>query len=515
MVKFTYKEDHPLRIYMEGDPVDLERIVQTLRSMFYEETEYSKDEDVDNIVFMDGDSLYFPRGLYHIVVGILARSKIDISVDSYVPPKERVQDLHIDPDILSGVTLRPYQVDAANAALSHKYGIVQVSTGGGKTEIVLAMLRYLMQSTDSGKFIVCVPSTKLLYQTYDRALSRGIEEKDISILGDSNHLDTTKRVCIATVQTLIRRLDSEEYREWFRDLKMFVMDEAHHCSARTFFTVVDALHAEYTIGVTAEPFYNDATHKVQDLIVRGTLGSILYRILVPQLVELGYLSKPYLISFNSQSTKSHLYNSINWKVVYKELIIENPLRNALLVDIADALVHIGKNPLVLISQIKHGEFLASEISKRGHTVAMMTGGQEVALYYDGRIIEERVDKDGTTAREFTDGIIDVLIGTSVLDEGADIPSLSSVILAGGGKSPLKVVQRVGRGLRPKKGDNTTWIIDFLDNFNVVTKSHYKKRHDVLMQLGMPSYQVLNTQNLIETMEQYKSILINTAGSSNN
>jgi len=507
MIKFLQKEGHKLRVYIEGDIFNISSLITYLRSSFYYETDYSDEDDVDNIIFQDGDEYFFPIGLYNIILGITTKLNIEVSPDSMIPPVLVSEDVDIENTILDGIVLRPYQLDAARAALSNKRGIIQVSTGGGKTEIVLAIIKYLYDKVD-GNFILCVPSTKLLYQTRDRAISRGFDENDFSILGDGNNIDESKRFCISTVQTLTRRVDIEDHKDWLSKVSMLVMDEAHHCSARTFFKVVDAVGAEYTLGVTAEPFYNDKTHKIQDLIVRGTLGPVLYRILVPQLVDLGYLSKPYLLTFHTQTDKPHLSKSLNWHTINKNLVIENQLRNDLIVRIAQSLIKIGKNPLILISQISHGAHLSSMISSGGYRVAMLTGGSSVDIYQDGRIIDQYKDPDGTINIDFTEGRVDVLVGTSVLDEGADIPSLSSVILAGGGKSPLKVVQRVGRGLRPKSGDNTTWIIDFIDNFNVVTYSHFRKRSAILSQLGMPTYQIIDSRDTDKVLSEYKSILIN-------
>jgi superfamily II DNA or RNA helicase len=65
-----------------------------------------------------------------------------------------------------------------------------------------------------------------------------------------------------------------------------------------------------------------------------------------------------------------------------------------------------------------------------------------------------------------------IVATPVFDEGADIPHLKVVLLAGGGKSPIKIIQRIGRGMRRKtEGENEVEIYDFLDTGNRYTKKH--------------------------------------------
>jgi superfamily II DNA or RNA helicase len=49
------------------------------------------------------------------------------------------------------------------------------------------------------------------------------------------------------------------------------------------------------------------------------------------------------------------------------------------------------------------------------------------------------------------GEIDVLVGSTILDVGVDVPSVGAVIIAGGGKAEVEFRQRVGRGYEQKKG----------------------------------------------------------------
>jgi superfamily II DNA or RNA helicase len=72
----------------------------------------------------------------------------------------------------------------------------------------------------------------------------------------------------------------------------------------------------------------------------------------------------------------------------------------------------------------------------------------------------------------------VLIGSTILDVGVDVPSVGAVILAGGGKAEVEMRQRVGRGLRAKKNQaNVCFISDFIDISNKHLMSHsYERKH---------------------------------------
>jgi superfamily II DNA or RNA helicase len=78
------------------------------------------------------------------------------------------------------------------------------------------------------------------------------------------------------------------------------------------------------------------------------------------------------------------------------------------------------------------------------------------------------------------GKIDVLIGTTILDVGVDVPAVGLVCLAGGGKAEVALRQRIGRGLRAKKrGPNVAFIMDFNDGMNSYLIDHCRQRRLII------------------------------------
>ena len=481
-MRLYQKSDKPLRIYLEGNQFDITRLLTSLCNKFYQATEYSKEDDIDNIIFQDeSNEYYFPVGILAIITAELSR--LNIAYDLDIEKSSEVCTIEsIPPTLLDGIELREYQLSAIEAALTHKRGLLKVPTGGGKTEIMIGISRYILDNKD-GNILICVPTANLLHQTYERLLLRGIPETLISRYGDGCKLHTNRRVCIATVQTVYRRLEDKQFQSWYSDLICLVVDEAHHLACRTWYTMIDRLAPEYNLGVSAEPFYGDKDHMIRDLILRGTVGSILYQIPITYLIEKGYLSKPYMIALDTKYT-GNIYGITDWRVVNKSGIIINKSRNNCIKEAAVKLINREKNPLILVQQISHGQQLAKMISEEGYIVAVLTGGLKVAIYSNGVEVDNFKDVEGDTKRRFQEGMIHAMIGTSTMDEGVDVPILSSVILAGGGKSKLKLLQRLGRGLRKKEGSNCTILVDFQDRFNVVTNSQFKKRESSMMTLGV-------------------------------
>lgn len=495
---FKQLEGKPLRVYIESDAESIQRLSALLYQRFYPDynpepknAEDPEDEsvEVDNLIFLDEEKnqFYFPAGLVPIMKDNAERLGFEVTVEMLEEVLVEESKLNISPYLVDGIELRDYQLDAVKYSLLYKRGIIQSPTGSGKSSMMIGVCKYLLESQE-GNMIMCVPTTYLLHQTYENAIKGGLSEDVLGRYGDGYQIDPSKRIIIATVQTLSRRLLSGDAQllEWVKDIKCVIYDECQHIGSKSWHSVADKLQPEYLLGFSAEPFYNDKDNVMRDLLLRGTVGPILYRVSIKDLIDRGYLSKPYVIALET-SYPGGIYTLINWQVVNKLGIVNNPNRNALICETASMLIELNKNPLILVQQIAHGNELGKTISMNGRKVAVMTGGMTTTMYMDGREVDVFRDEEGLTKKQFQEGLIDALIGTSTMDEGVDMPSLSSVILAGGGKSKLKLVQRVGRGLRPKKGDNTTFIIDFQDKFNLVTHKQFKSRKDTFTNNHIPVY----------------------------
>jgi len=123
--------------------------------------------------------------------------------------------------------------------------------------------------------------------------------------------------------------------------------------------------------------------------------------------------------------------------------------------------------LIFVSQIEHGNILFNRLKNKG---------VENCIFFHGGLHKK-------IRKEYTENIhnqkYDVVIGSSVLNEGFDESGFDVVIIASGGKSSIQLTQKIGRGLRPKIGKEAI-IIDFIDVPKFLI-DHYKKRRAVLEQ----------------------------------
>jgi superfamily II DNA or RNA helicase len=88
------------------------------------------------------------------------------------------------------------------------------------------------------------------------------------------------------------------------------------------------------------------------------------------------------------------------------------------------------------------------------------------------------DKTATRRQAVADlqsGKVRAILCTTIFDEGVDIPELRKVILASGGKSQVKLLQRIGRGLRLADGKSSVEIVDFADKHHEMVRRHALER----------------------------------------
>lgn len=69
----------------------------------------------------------------------------------------------------------------------------------------------------------------------------------------------------------------------------------------------------------------------------------------------------------------------------------------------------------------------------------------------------------------------VVCHNSIFDEGADVPDIRAIVLAGARKSCIEILQRVGRGVRKKADDNTVVVVDFDPLHSTMLHDHYMAR----------------------------------------
>lgn len=348
------------------------------------------------------------------------------------------------------VMLRDYQKDACAAGLRNMYGqlwwprgVLHLATGGGKTEIAIALTQALGVPT-----LFIVDKKSLLHQTAQRFNKNGIT---CGMIGDG--IWDVQNCTISTIQTLSQNLDKLGFLE---DIEQVFFDEAHHIAStiqkgNTFVRIGNYMPKAYMRwGLTATPFMKDT---YSNLLLEGATGTTLYKEQAADLIKKGYLTPPdiSMIFMNKDNEVPDV-----WPDCYDIGIVHNDVRNERIYKEA-----MSSDPpcLILVTRIPHGERLQKLF---GGAVQFLSG-------------DDSQDEREKAIAALVSGNTKALIATTIFDEGMDIPEIKTLIIAGGGRSPVKSLQRLGRGLRRAEGKNKVTVIDFMDYTTNTLRKHSRAR----------------------------------------
>ena len=400
-------------------------------------------------------TLQFATGLLDRVVAFYQTAGKEVELIDKRAPKSIGQPFSILEN-LHAIDKDPYlyQLEILDVIDKNDRGIIKVATGGGKSLIAALIAAKLGKKT-----IIYVIGKDLLYQ-FHTFFSQCFSEK-IGIIGDG--LCEIHNINIASIWTVGQAigmskknilLDSDDDEEevspnkydaivkMMKESKVHIIDECHMSACETIQQVYKFASPEHLYGLSGSPWRDDGA----DLLIESVLGKYIVNISASRLIASGHLAQA-LIRFRVVPPYPVPLERV-YQSVYKKYVVENDARNGLVLDAAKTLVGKGYQTLVLFSSLKHGKILY-DVFKNHMKCAILDGGNDK----DER---EQVKKD------LQDHKIDCVLASRIFDIGVDLPSLSGLVLACGGKSTVKALQRVGRVIRKYPGKKFAVIVDFID-----------------------------------------------------
>ncbi len=339
--------------------------------------------------------------------------------------------------------LRDYQQAAVKDILNRDFGVLEAGTGSGKTIMALQVIARRQQPA-----LIIVHTKELLYQWVAR-----IEEflgLAAGMIGDGQY--SVKPVTVAIVNTVRKHL-----KDLPSEFGHVIVDECHRVPASLFTDVITAFDAQYSLGLSATAYRRD---DVLTQLIYLYLGQQVHKVNSHDLQVTGAILKPKIIF----RTTSFTYQYRDDYAAMMSCLTLDDDRNRQVA--ADVIKESQKDRVVLVvsDRVEHCERLA-ELIKEG-------GGEPVIL--TGRVsTEERSE----IVSDLRDNKIKVLVATvQLIGEGFDAPGLASLFLATPIKFSGRVLQIVGRILRPN-GDKKALVFDYLDPVGVLEAS-FKARQKI-------------------------------------
>jgi len=375
---------------------------------------------------------------------------------------------------LKNFEMRDYQINSIKSWISDintvGAGIVKAPTGSGKSVIAILSALEMLKNKPNSKIIYAVNSTTLLKQFQSFA-----KREDLQFVLVSGEIDELKKgqksdfiaLSVSYYYSQKKKGQHEKLKELVRDADLIILDEAHHVPASMVKSLLLDSPNSLRLGLSATPIREDG----KELEIMGLLGRISYSIDYTELVQKHYLMPLEYIQFTPKVSQK-LYNKIriiqqsyaeeSFAKLYSAVLRtfeQSPFTNK---QIIEKIKELNKYPaLVIVRRIAIAKKLSEMFNENGIISDWVSSKTD---------LNERMRK----IENLKNGKLKVLVSTSLADEGLDIPNLQLVVLMSQGKSRVKLVQRIGRVMRPCSGKQKGYVLDISYNYDIFQRQASKR-----------------------------------------
>ena len=353
------------------------------------------------------------------------------------------------------VMLRDYQVEIINNFLANPQCLQEVATGAGKT-IMTAALSYKCQ--EYGRTLVIVPTKSLVTQTEEDYINMGL---DVGVyFGDKKELGKTHTICTWQSLNNILKGDKEFAADFIEHVVAVIVDEVHMAKAEVLKDILTDYLANIPIrwGLTGTIPKEDFAF----VALRISIGDVINKLSASELQDRGVLANCHV---NIIQTEEHS----EFQDYQKELkyLTTNPERLDYVAKLTSEIIKTG-NTLILVDRISAGEELAARIPNSIFVSGDMKTADRKGHYDE---IAETMDRT-------------IIATYGVAAVGINIPRIFNLVLIEPGKSFVRVIQSIGRGIRKAQDKDHVQIWDVTGNCKFA-KRHLTKRKQFYKEANYP------------------------------
>jgi superfamily II DNA or RNA helicase len=442
-----------------------------------------------------GQILLF-RGLFSILKDLAKRFGIKANVSN--PFIEDVSRVSV-PTSVGGKDLRVYQLDAVKKAMDSiaeiRGALIQMPTGSGKTLVGEALIKVL---TDIGKLktaFIIVESQDLLNQ-WAEELSKVFGREKIGKLYQNEQSVKEGGINVVTYQSLYKvvktylanvrhSLDVNENRLFtvYKEADFVLVDEAHHLPADSISAILTVNSKAVRVGLSATPFREDN----RDLLLHSltSVPVVRYKMTDEIFRKLNVLVPVKVVNV--------LVDFLDWQGDYVD---DDNVSASRVVKMSSRIIsEEGVQKLALYIALKiHEKYKLPVIihSPYARPLREMSDRFGIPLLEGQKTDAERE----VLLQKLRDNEVNVVLATTLMDEGIDIPPLVGLVMMLPGASRVKLVQRMGRLTRPYKGKDTAfaYLFDYsqskLGALSDIFARQKKKRDDFMRKEG---YEVVDVR----------------------
>ena len=344
------------------------------------------------------------------------------------------------------IILRDYQVEAINNFIANPQSLQQIATGAGKT-ITTATLSHL--SEPYGRSIVIVPNKSLVEQTEEDYINCGL---DVGVyFGDRKNLGKTHTICTWQSLNILDKKHKDgtavlSLAEFLDGVSTIIVDEVHQAKAEVLKNLLtrNLRNAPIRWGLTGtvpkEKFEFESIH--------ASLGPVIGNITAKELQDKGVLSQCHVNVCQLIDTVAH--RDYQGELKY---LTSNEARLQYIAKMMNKISETG-NTLILVDRISAGKLLEELIPN--------------STFVSGAVKVKDRKETYDTIKEGTNEVIIATYGVAAV--GLNIPRIFNLVLIEPGKSFVRVIQSIGRGVRKAKDK------DFVQIWDITSTCKFAKRH---------------------------------------
>ena len=342
------------------------------------------------------------------------------------------------------IRLRDYQVDIVNKFIEHPQCLQEVATGAGKT-IITATMSSLVEKY--GRSIVIVPNKDLVRQTFEDYENCGL---DVGVyFGDKKDIGKTHTICTwQSLNSLLKKSKAggDNIQDFIEDVICVIVDEVHQAKAEVLKELLTGVFANIPIrwGLTGTIPKSDW----ESASLRSSLGEVIHRLAAKELQDQGVLAKCHVNVVQTCETAEYT----NYQSELK-FLLEDKQRMKYVANMIQEISKTG-NTLVLTGRINNGKLLQELIPDAEFVQGAMKVTDRKEAYNE--------------INQATNSITIATYGVAAV--GINIPRIFNLVLLEPGKSFVRVIQSIGRGVRIAKDK------DFVQIWDVTSRCKFSRRH---------------------------------------
>ena len=374
------------------------------------------------------------------------------------------------PNAGEAMELRDYQSEIINRFFANPQCVQEVATGAGKTIITAALSNAV---SAYGRSIVIVPNKSLVTQTEADYINMQL---DVGVyFGDRKEYNRAHTICTwQSLNNMLKNTKSYEadvtIGEFLEGVVAVIVDEVHMAKADALKTLLSGPFASVPIrwGLTGTIPKEDYARQS----IFCMLGSVVGQLSASELQEAGHLAQCHVNVVQLQDHKE--YKDYQSELKY---LVTDTERLAYIARMIDR-IKDGGNTLILVDRVETGKLLQVELSTMW---SLLSDKPDVVFVSGATKAAERKEHYDEVA-EATDKVIIATYGVAAV--GINIPRIFNLVLLEPGKSFVRVIQSIGRGIRKAEDKDHVQIWDITSTCKFA-KRHLTKRKAFYKEANYP------------------------------